>query len=359
MATYNKNVIASFGVGYTGLVGTVGYTVLSTAGATYTSRTTAGVTEWLAGTGIYKATLTLDDTWEGIIVWDTGGVTPIYAVETFELPSSTGAVSLPDASGGRATIIDISEVILEMGLSAAITDEERAVCLTSLRRAAGAVRKHLGYDPTYQSHTEYYPLPYSYPYPQSYQWDISGDRAVTRRTSQASSSELQLRHLPVRSVVSVYEDVNGRAGQSTDPFPADTLLTAGTDYWLNLDESVLCTDGILRAAGTWPSEPGSVKVAYAAGYTAAEIHGQSTAVDATPIGEAVLYEACRRVRRMMTSKKITGIGIPAGVVTSERLGDYGYTLDPGSAALLMGSGDLTPETKEKLSPYVNYGYVAE
>lgn len=76
---------AVFGAQYGSLVGTVGYTVqkisngvLSTAQA----RTISGVSESAAGSGIYVAQFTLtppSDPDRFIVLWDTGGVSPVYA----------------------------------------------------------------------------------------------------------------------------------------------------------------------------------------------------------------------------------------------------------------------------------------
>jgi hypothetical protein len=44
-------------------------------------------------------------------------------------------------------------------------------------------------------------------------------------------------------------------------------------------------------------------------------------------------------------------------MTSENLGDYSYSVDASSISKLFGSAtDLTTESKEKLSSFVNWGY---
>ena len=64
-----------FGAGRTGLA-TVGYRLTGSA------RTTLGVTEPIAGSGIYQASITHPDVFAGTIVWDTGAAPLSYAVES-------------------------------------------------------------------------------------------------------------------------------------------------------------------------------------------------------------------------------------------------------------------------------------
>ena len=76
----------NFGSRKTGL-GTVGYTLYDPNGTLKQARTTTGVTELVASTGIYKCQMSLGDDWKGFILWDTGEATPLYAVEDFNFQS--------------------------------------------------------------------------------------------------------------------------------------------------------------------------------------------------------------------------------------------------------------------------------
>ncbi len=259
------------------------------------------------------------------------------------------------------TIVDISELLLKLGLSSSATDEERAIASMNLVEAAGAVRKYLKYDPVKLERTEYYPNQQTNAMAGSSVWEVDADSAVLRQTSQGAS-QLQLRHLPIRSITSLYIDYDGRAGAKTGAFAASTLKVEGTDYWPNYDmvDSLLakvCNDGILMNTGSWPNSPGTIKVVYTAGYTAAELRGQDSVIDASPIFKAVLDEAIRAVRRdFAANRKHTRIGFAAGTITSESLGDYSYSIDAASAAQLVQGGDLTPASKERLSPFVNMSW---
>lgn len=71
-----------FGSGNTGLVGTVGYTQTDRTGATVVARTTAGISE-IGSTGQYVIDIIPAST-TIVILWDTGGGTPIFASNCLE-----------------------------------------------------------------------------------------------------------------------------------------------------------------------------------------------------------------------------------------------------------------------------------
>jgi hypothetical protein len=254
-------------------------------------------------------------------------------------------------------IADVEEVILELGLSSTIIDEERAIANVMLGRAEGAVISFLRYNPIYLERTEYLPAYKNGIVSDDRQdiWEVEGSVAVLSSLTTGSSEQLQLSHLPLRSITSLYIDYDGRSGSRIGAFAADTLKVEGTDFWPNydlLDSGGLkvCSDGVLRSMGIWPSTPGTVKVTYFAGYKNAELHGQDTIIDASPILESVINETVRRVRRFFATKKGSA-GFTTGTIVSESLGDYNYSVDGASAAQLLSSGDLTGDSKEKLSAF--------
>lgn len=86
----------------TGLVGTVGVRLVDGQGGTSIARTTAGIVEHPAGSGIYTATLTAPATGGSYLaVWDTGGGTPTYAAE--DVIVTGAAVSVTLAGGAYFT----------------------------------------------------------------------------------------------------------------------------------------------------------------------------------------------------------------------------------------------------------------
>lgn len=107
-------------------------------------------------------------------------------------------------------------------------------------------------------------------------------RTFTEYLSGDNTRWLPLKRKPVRSLTSVYLDDTGYWGQGSNAFSADTLLTAGTDYALKLDDGAVSQSGlVLRIGGVWPrpagllagqltpvngQSTGNIKVTYACGY---------------------------------------------------------------------------------------------
>lgn len=268
------------------------------------------------------------------------------------------------------TILDPSEVILEMGLGAAITAEETGIIAQAIEKAEGAVKRYLNYDPSQAVRTEYYPVRdmgcggdrYSV-------WESDGTEAYLRRRTGAAVNMLQVKHLPIRftdssaaNPIDLRIDFDGRFGTQAGSFAASQQKVEGTDFWPEYDGVdsngiAMSRNGVLRSIGRWPTEPGSVKLVYVGGYTPAELrgHDNDTVVDASPIWSSVLDEVKRRVLKSYTQRKLTGVGFGAGLL-SERLGDYSYQLDSGMLMNLVGATwDLTPETRQALDSFVNYG----
>ncbi len=264
-----------------------------------------------------------------------------------------------------SSIVDVSEVLLECGLSASVTDEERAIANQSIIKAEGVVKSFLHYDPIQKTHTEFYPQTDTNQQHRQGIWEVQGDQAILRRAEEAATRELQLIHIPIRDVTSVHIDFDGRSGTKSGAFGSETLKTEGVDFWANYDSidsdgDSVCMDGILRSLGSWPVTPGTVKVVYVAGYTEAEFHGQDTSIDVSPIWEAALNEACKRLRKVMALKKQAGAGFVTGTLKSEKLGDYAYTLDssPASTEIAIGgTSSLSMESKSLLSPYIHWSFV--
>lgn len=259
-------------------------------------------------------------------------------------------------------IADISELLLQLGLSGTVTDAERAMADASLKRAESAVKQFLFYDPEQKTRTEFYPQ-MDYSGGQSEEiWEANETHAYIRRQSTAASDELYLKHIPVRSITTLHIDYDGRSGAKSGAFAASTLKTQGEDYWLNFDQldsggNKICMDGIVRSIGLWPSNPGSVKVVYVCGYTAKELHGQDSVIDAHVINETVINEAVRRFHIFNAFMKKTRTGFTPGLLESESLGDYSYSMDNSSLlGMLASKGELLQASMDALEQYVNYSY---
>ena len=264
-------------------------------------------------------------------------------------------------------IVDISEVLLVLGLSESVTEEERAIVQASIVSASGAVQRHLKYDPVQKVHTEFYPSMDFSLRSRNAVWEVDNNQAFQRRIAEAASDELQVQHIPVRETdedgnnpIEVRIDFDARSGTKTNAFANETIKVQGTDYWPNYDtvdsNSIsVCRDGIIRSFGRWPSVAGSVKIVYVAGYTRTELHGQDSVIDASPIMDSVVDEAVRRVQKAYSRRKKSGVGF-TGPFESERLGDYSYKLNTKTMETLIGGNwDLLPETIMKLNDFIHYG----
>lgn len=264
-------------------------------------------------------------------------------------------------------------VLLYLGISDTATANEESIVNAAILRAEAAVRRFLKYDPVQKTRTEYYPQMNLDQNPREGVWEADSNEAYFRYESSAITDELQVQHIPIRSVSSLYVDYDGRFGKRSGAFASDTLKTEGEDYWPRYDiqdsaGNLLCRDGIILSTGRWPTTPGSVKITYVAGYSASEFTGLGYIVDATPIYEAVINEAARRAKQAFlfakNSSATSGSGWTAGSISGERLGDYSYSLGgsgsgTGGAADTMfgGVNDLIPESKERLIDFQNMGWI--
>lgn len=262
-------------------------------------------------------------------------------------------------------IVNDDEVLLELGIATTATPEQRAVVIAAVQKAEGAVRRFLKYDPVQASRTEFYPMQDFDAAGGQAVWEVEGSSAYLRRLSQAATQELQVRHLPLRSIpaIDLRIDYDGRSGALAGSFAAETQKTEGSDYWpnydgLDSDGNRVCRDGVIRSAGSWPVEPGSVRIIYTAGYTDEELRGQDSQVDASPIHTAALDESVRRAKRAFALQQQGSIGLGLGPLTGEKLGDYSWQADASlTARLFGGSNDLLPESTAALGPFVNFGWM--
>ena len=88
----------NFGLGKKG-INTVGFTLLNTQGNTEVARSTTGVHEVGTNTGIYAAPIPFPTSFVGSVLWDTGGVGPVYAAEEYNGTEESVAF-IKDIEGG-------------------------------------------------------------------------------------------------------------------------------------------------------------------------------------------------------------------------------------------------------------------
>ncbi len=121
----------------TGLTGTIGVRVTDGIGGTTTSRTTSGIAEFPAGSGIYTVTLTAPTSaGQYQVVWDSGGGSPTWATEELVVTSSSPGGSTPSGID-LCTLSDVREA-LELPAS----DTTRDALIQTLI-SVGSLRAHM------------------------------------------------------------------------------------------------------------------------------------------------------------------------------------------------------------------------
>lgn len=136
-------------------------------------------------------------------------------------------------------------------------------------------------------------------------------------------------------------------------WPATTLLPTNS-YYLDCSESGISWTGqLLRVSGVWSSTRRTIKVTYTAGLTALEIDSHMPGLKLAvlkAITGAYLTESLK-------SRSLTAFGLPGGLTIK----DFSVSLDNGATfGLITGSAGpggfaLTPDVKQMLEPWVNYG----
>jgi hypothetical protein len=146
-----------------------------------------------------------------------------------------------------------------------------------------------------------------------------------------------------------------------------TDLTKGTHYAIEVDEDESSDGGhvsrsgcLLRIGTEWPKSRGSVKVTYTAGFTATELDGTLTGEADYTDASAVKYATLQAISRAFSQSKMhqytQQTGRPGGLVVSESISGYSYSLDGGVAQATMGLGLVLPvEVQMRLQKFRRYG----
>jgi hypothetical protein len=230
------------------------------------------------------------------------------------------------------SVLDASEVFPLLGVINA-TAQDEAVMSQAITDAQQAVENYVGYPLEQATHTEYYPVARQRG-PRDEFVDVQGDMVFFGREGDQA---LILENRPVRNneTLAVYEHWGAMAGQLSGAFPASTLLTKGSHYWLDVRRGDHAMSGILyRRAGTWCPEPGSIKVVYTAGFTALELAGTpaSGGINAVEVRSALLQETCRRFKELKVNQVTPVAGWVPGQITAESQGGYSASVGGSNVA---------------------------
>jgi hypothetical protein len=212
---------------------TVSCVIRAYAGGTalVTKTTSSGITVEDTGNGVFLVEFSSSD----LTLAHGPGAYLIQLMRTnsgYEYPITDPSplILRPASATAYPTLTNMGEYYASVGGVPTLTDDESTQVIFHLAAAESLLKRLCGREFTYKSRTFY----------------LDGN----------GSQELQIPEFPVQSVTSVYVDRGGYYGQGTDAFDTDTLLTAGTDYYLVIDDHGVngwSKTGLLRRVGTvWP-----------------------------------------------------------------------------------------------------------
>ncbi len=166
----------------------------------------------------------------------------------------------------------------------------------------------------------------------------------------------------LNSTLQVFEYSGAYYGQVSETNWANNELTRGTHYALEMDgDQYVSRSGVLiRLGAEWPRSRGGVKVTYMAGFSATEftgaLSGEADHTDASDIRYATLQALGRAYNQAKMQQYQQNTGRAGGLVTSESIGGYSYSMEGGAAVAMAGMGLVLPvEVQERLSKYRRYG----
>jgi hypothetical protein len=234
-------------------------------------------------------------------------------------------------------IVKKAEALIYLGLAASITAAQEALLDLVHPLAESAVKRFLQNDLGYAQHVELLPTGQAY---------LGDDRPLTDTefranaavfvNANAGTNVLVLKHTPVwENGLEVREDVAAYAGQASSAFTDDSILSLGSDYWLDVDEVIgdlkVSRTGILHRFGVWPNEPRCVKVTYYGGASAARLADNFNAVK-----EAILKTIAAKFYAAKNNQGTSG----AGTVMSETIGKHSESRGNVTAALAIQGQDM-------------------
>jgi hypothetical protein len=135
-------------------------------------------------------------------------------------------------------------VLTHLGLTEGVDDVQIALAEMITKQGEAAVKRYLGYDPTYATGIiEYHPRvgrPDNRTLADQYGISWRGAASV------AGPEVIELGRLPVRSITEVRVDRDGAFGQKSGGFPSTSVLTSGDEYMLDIDYGTYSQTGFLR-----------------------------------------------------------------------------------------------------------------
>ncbi len=247
-------------------------------------------------------------------------------------------------------IVTRAEVLVALGMSASLTDANAALIDMLLPLSDAAIKSYMQNDLQYSQHVEYYPAGSPVAERDDVMEPILRGNVVTFANIPPGVDTLQLKHTPILvGSIEVREDVGAWAGQDPNPFDDTTILTLGTDYYLDVDNAStnMSRTGLLYRYGKWPTEARSVKVTYYGGLNASQLNNAWGDIKLAAIMTHVHHFQIFKSRQSKTG---------AGPITSESIGKYSYSRDAFMTRLaILGDLDVPAGAKALLFKHRNLG----
>lgn len=254
-----------------------------------------------------------------------------------------------------------AEILVALGKAGSITAAEEGLLDMIHPLAEAAVLDYMQHDIKIVQHVEYLPIGTADSRESTLDdIDFRAGSAVFTFGGRGVDG-LQLKHTPVwLTGLEVKEDVGANAAQTASSFGSETVLTLGSDYFLDVDDpaetdltgasvavTALSRTGILHRIGAWPTEPRSVKVTYYGGLGVNQL--------ARGAGAAVKLAIVRTVCQMYWAMKSNQTSGGSGPKQSETIGKYSYSRGGTSVASLSAGLVIPADAKMLLQPHRNYG----
>lgn len=219
--------------------------------------------------------------------------------------------------------------------------------------AEDAVREAVGYSITQDTYTHFLPE-FDEDGLEVDRIDVVNDRVVF--DYRGATNKLFAPERPIRSITSIYRDCAAYGGQGSSDFPASSLLTAGTDYYVDYVSSGVSWSGMLVAiVGSWPTRSRTVKVTYVAGLTAGELAGTTAVRGPSGSGVGQLKYAALLAASLAFKEPESIQGSNSGPITAERLADYSVSYSAKDISNIFGFKQRLPsKVLDLLEPFKRF-----
>jgi hypothetical protein len=254
------------------------------------------------------------------------------------------------------SICSKADVTTWLGLNSSLSEKEDMLLELLIPLAESSLKNFIGFSAESATYTQFFPARGGYNEDEIVGLDVVNNRVVAEYAGGFSG--LFLKELPVRSITSIYDDPAAFGGQGASDFPASSLLTSGTDYYLDVDQSGISWSGkVIRRYGTWSQVPRSIKVTYVAGFTAAELDGTATAgIRAVGLRFAAIIAVAHAFKEAVSNGKYT-TALPVGPLTAESISTTGHSVTYGGTdvtALYGLVASLPPKSLALAQPFRSY-----